>query len=392
MKLAVAAALALSAVSASWGSALYVSHQVEPPSPDGLSWATAFPTVQQGIDAAQPGDEVWVAAGTYPENITLKSGVALYGGFMGNERSRDPRDPSVNISLLDGQSKGTVITIAANATSATVVDGFDIEHGYGLISTSEGIGMGGGVIVLGGTPIISNNIISNCGAQGTRYVVAVGGGIYAEDGARPLIAGNRISDCYAAKGGAIFTRGGLIRDNVFSHNGSISANPGWLQGGAIWAWGQPTVIVHNVFEGNSCYEGYGGAINCANGVVMDNLFTDNPASYGASLYSSYDGTIVRNTFLDDTGPDSYYEVLFGGGVFKDNVIAVSGVRVGLSLGLSTRGNYYGTDPVIANNAIVQLGTDSLTAVTLSYYSGEKPVFSNNIVTGWAQAGRMATSS
>ncbi|HEY3265854.1 MAG TPA: choice-of-anchor Q domain-containing protein, partial [Armatimonadota bacterium] len=43
-------------------------------------------------------------------------------------------------------------------------------------------------------------------------------------------------------------------------------------------------------------------------------------------------------------------------------------------------------------AIVQLGTDSLTAVTLSYYSGEKPVFSNNIVTGWAQAGRMATSS
>ncbi|HEY3266408.1 MAG TPA: right-handed parallel beta-helix repeat-containing protein, partial [Armatimonadota bacterium] len=389
MKLAAAAALALSAVSASWGGVLYVSHQVDPPSPDGASWATAFPTVQQGIDAAQVGDEVWVAAGTYPERLSLKSGVGLYGGFVGNEESRDPRSPRVNISLLDGQSKGTVIIFAANATSATVVDGFDIEHGYAPIADSGG--KGGGIYVKGGTPIISNNTITSCSAQGSRYSASLGGGIYVDAG-KPLIAGNRISNCCATTGGGVCAKGGLIRDNVFTHNGAIGSIPGTSEGGAISAWGGSTVMVHNVFEGNDCYEGCGGAINCANGVVMDNLFIDNPAFDGASLYSAYDGTIVRNTFLDDTGPDSYYEVLFGGGVFKDNVIAVSGVRVGLSLGLSTRGNYYGTDPVVANNAIVQLGTDSLTAVTLSYYSGEKPVFSNNIVTGWAQAGRMATSS
>jgi hypothetical protein len=52
--------------------------------PDGGSWATAFPVVQQGIDAASDGDAVWAAAGTYWENITLKAGVALYGTIKDN--------------------------------------------------------------------------------------------------------------------------------------------------------------------------------------------------------------------------------------------------------------------------------------------------------------------
>jgi hypothetical protein len=39
--------------------------------PDGTSWSTAFKTVQEAIAAASDGDSVWVAAGTYFENITL---------------------------------------------------------------------------------------------------------------------------------------------------------------------------------------------------------------------------------------------------------------------------------------------------------------------------------
>jgi len=36
---------------------------------DGTSWATAFPIVQQGIDAAGGGDSVWVASAKYFENV-----------------------------------------------------------------------------------------------------------------------------------------------------------------------------------------------------------------------------------------------------------------------------------------------------------------------------------
>ncbi len=51
---------------------------------DGLSWATAKQKIQSGISLCALGDQVWVAAGTYVGSVSLKSGVAVYGGFVGN--------------------------------------------------------------------------------------------------------------------------------------------------------------------------------------------------------------------------------------------------------------------------------------------------------------------
>src|SRR4051812_6008237 len=71
----------------------------------GASWATAFPSLQQGLAAAGSGDEVWVAGGVYhpaarptfptegrQASFVLKAGVAIYGGFAGSETSKDQRD------------------------------------------------------------------------------------------------------------------------------------------------------------------------------------------------------------------------------------------------------------------------------------------------------------
>ncbi|HEY3268514.1 MAG TPA: right-handed parallel beta-helix repeat-containing protein [Armatimonadota bacterium] len=369
---------------------IYVTRQSSIPSPDGASWATAFPTVQQGIDAAQAGDEVWAAAGTYPENITLKSGVGLYGGFVGNEQSRDPRSPRVNVSLLDGQSKGTVIIIAANATSATVVDGFDIEHGSGPIA--NGLGAAGGIYVgTGGTPIISNNTISNCSARADRTIPSAGGGIFVDKGAMPLIAGNSISYNYAMFGGGIAAYGGLIRDNVFYYNGAVHSYLTYGAGGALDIVGGPTVVVHNIFEGNSCLSsgGGGGAINCGGDVVMDNAFVDNIGDYGGALQCTGNPTVVRNAFLDTTAGYAFFEVMFSGGVFSDNLIAVRGACA-IDFGLTGPGNTNGAEPVITNNTIIHLGTGGDFATVCDYRHGETPVFSNNIITGWDKAGWMDT--
>lgn len=47
---------------------------------DGTSWATAFRTVQAGLNAAHSGDAVEVAGGTYAENLTTKrAGVTVAG-------------------------------------------------------------------------------------------------------------------------------------------------------------------------------------------------------------------------------------------------------------------------------------------------------------------------
>jgi len=98
---------------------------------DGLTWATAKQTVQAGLNAATGGDEVWVAAGTYVENITLKDAVALYGGFAGNETELSQRNWATNKTVLDGNQAGSVVTSPSGATAATRIDGFTIPNGSG---------------------------------------------------------------------------------------------------------------------------------------------------------------------------------------------------------------------------------------------------------------------
>lgn len=82
---------------------------------DGTSWATAFDDLQDALDAAGQDFEIWVAAGVYrPDRGTgdrestfnMQSSVALYGGFLGNELTRDQRDPQSNETVLNGDLNG----------------------------------------------------------------------------------------------------------------------------------------------------------------------------------------------------------------------------------------------------------------------------------------------
>ena len=55
---------------------------------DGLSWETAFKSIQEGIDTTSGGDTVVVAAGVYFENIN-------FGGKDVTLTSTDPLDPDI---------------------------------------------------------------------------------------------------------------------------------------------------------------------------------------------------------------------------------------------------------------------------------------------------------
>lgn len=62
-------------------------------SKNGKSWANAYADVQTAIDSASSagGGEVWIQNGTYYNSLTMKPNVKIYGGFNGNEKSKDAR-------------------------------------------------------------------------------------------------------------------------------------------------------------------------------------------------------------------------------------------------------------------------------------------------------------
>ncbi len=115
------------------------------PAPDGQSWATAFPDLRQALVLAQPNDEIWLAAGTYfpttdadrLKTFVLPAGVALYGGFAGNETARDGRNYADNQSILSGDigvpgdstDNSFGVLYVRRPTAQTRVDGVIIEEG-----------------------------------------------------------------------------------------------------------------------------------------------------------------------------------------------------------------------------------------------------------------------
>jgi hypothetical protein len=152
------------------------SRQTNQP-PDGLAWETAYASLAGGLAAAQAGDELWVAAGTYQPFTTLfpasldrtssfeiPAGVAVYGGFAGHEQARNKRDPTTHRTVISGvQGKWSaayhsprlpLIVFPPTADAQTRLDGFRLEFNPANYASA--------IHVRGGSPVIANNtIVSN---------------------------------------------------------------------------------------------------------------------------------------------------------------------------------------------------------------------------------------
>ena len=101
-------------------------------SKDGTSWVDAFTDLQAALAAADEGDQIWIAAGTYyptdnsldrEASFVMKVGVAIYGGFAGNEDPEDfnldDRDFAQNETILSGDIDSDGNSAATPITSST---------------------------------------------------------------------------------------------------------------------------------------------------------------------------------------------------------------------------------------------------------------------------------
>ena len=233
---------------------------------DGAGWdsAHAMLTVQAAIDKASAvGGDVWVAAGTYQECISLKPCVYVYGGFAGNETARTQRNWIQNRTILDGQQAGSVVNCGQAGNLVSAIDGFTIRNGKATA--------GGGVFCsYGATAIRNDNITGN--------TATVGAGIYCRASFAPICSCILSDNSATGSGGGVYLHiaGPDISGCILSNNSAGG------KGGGIFAGTSYSTVTNNTLVGNSAPEG--GAISysddhtvTANNVIAFNssgLFND----------------------------------------------------------------------------------------------------------------------
>ena len=179
---------------------IYVSQNANGTETNGQSWDSAFRTVQSAVTNAAAGDEIWVAAGTYFGSFVLKDGVALYGGFSGTETNRAERDWNLHRTILDGQGSNNVVIEAANASSATRLDGVTIQNGRA--------NYGAGIYCSGGSVVLANNTIISNSSSGY-----LGGGGILSDAILPLSPQSPLA-FFTNVAGRLLESHGLRMDNI----------------------------------------------------------------------------------------------------------------------------------------------------------------------------------
>jgi hypothetical protein len=223
--------------------------------------ATDYATIQAAVTAANSGDTILVAAGIYPESVTInetghsRDNLSLLGAQAGNDARVDRHDPSKE-SIVDATGKGNSAIIVE--ALAVVVDGFTVQGGTqgnatgidlkGTCSTNTTPGNGG---------IVLNNILTNnstgvslnsegCGTPGT----------------------------WPPPSGALLV-GALVEHNLFKNNnaGPPASGPG---NGVYTSGVQHAVITENEFFGNKTSA---LGMNNADDVTIANNTSEKDASF-----------------------------------------------------------------------------------------------------------------
>ncbi len=332
------------------GSALYVDDSA-PPGGDGLSWLTAYVSLQSALaDAGAAPDvvsEIRIAQGTYkPSTVVdrfatflLVDGVALRGGFAGiGAADPDAQDSEEFRTVLSGDLLGDDGPGGSNIddNSYHILTAEGVDAGLeGLIVAAGNVedfpsdGRGGGLLQEGGSLSLSH-----CLFLGNSAIV--GGAIYSFGFCELEIDSCTFIGNFGEVGGAINFREGTltITRSMFADNGNI----GFAGGGAIAAFTIYDVFIdETTFSGNSSGAGaamvavaetlaiancifagnsggfIGGAIEeaSASTSIVNCLFAANEASLGGGLYTGTPGAQVVNCTFVNNGNIALMSSSFG---------------------------------------------------------------------------------
>jgi hypothetical protein len=229
------------------------------------------PTIQGGINLAQVGDDVLIAAGTYQENDLVMKGGIIVHSENGSEAT-----------TVDAQSAGRGFNCADFQGVATI-EGLTIVNGR---SEDEG----GGIRCLRANLVVRSCVITTC------TVEFDGGGVYAED-SDVQIENTSIANCGNGDyGGGVE----VIRSRLVIHDSVIAGCRGWVAGGGVMGMYSSIDLLDCVIASNRSWSGAGicsengSQLNVERCVISRNL-GDQAGGIGCfGPFSIVDCLIARN--------------------------------------------------------------------------------------------------
>ena len=308
---------------------------------DGSSWDNAFSDLNDALNIAKYGDEIWVAKGTYYPTDTLDrtisfeipSGVKIFGGFNGTEKTLNERNYKNNKSVLSG----------------------NIDHSTSGSNTNNSYH----ILTLNNVTNIEINGFEICDANNEDTEIDYGAGILCNNTGDIVIKNIIIKNCVSNYTAGINVNSGtIILDNVEMFNLSVSKYFSSVRALNCSITVQNCYIHDNNSISGGVSFGIGDSNNTINAVFNNNIFKNEQYNQYSVLYfygSSKNGSVVisNNLFKNCTGD---WGTIFGGHSSHYNILAVNNIFDSCSIHNVNNGgtiyNYTASSFYIINNTFI----------------------------------------